>query len=40
VPVEPIPSVEQEHPWLWLVYVAGAVLSLAASYLQPGHWFA
>lgn len=30
---EPIKTPEQAHPWLWLVYVSGAVASFVASHL-------
>jgi len=35
----PIKTVEQEHPWLWLVYAGVAAGSTIASYFFPGPWF-
>jgi hypothetical protein len=33
--MKPIPTVEQEHPWLWWLYAAAGVVALILSALAP-----
>lgn len=35
LPLPPLPTVEQKHPWVWLVYALGVVAAAAASALLP-----
>jgi hypothetical protein len=34
-PIEPIRSVEQEHPWLWALYLAAGAAAIAISACLP-----
>lgn len=35
-PIKPIKTVEQDHPWLWLLFAATVVLTIAISAAVAG----